>query len=126
MSAIIVEDGITGPPPEFSQANAYARGSSGVMGGFETFMGKVLAGKISYNHVSRKLLGGYNGQEGSLPESINQGEKHSYKFKHTLPVDWNKEYIYVVGVLLAPHGSVLNAVRSEYLPGHSYARPLFI
>ena len=126
LAGIVVEDGITGPPPIFDQSNSYSGGGAGPMGGYEDLPSPVPASIMVYNHVGRHLAGGYNGEEGSLPLSINSGESHTHTYTYTLPQEYNEEYVYVIGILVnAVTGEVLNAGRSLYLPGFDNGKPFF-
>ncbi|HRZ41725.1 MAG TPA: Omp28-related outer membrane protein [Bacteroidales bacterium] len=126
LAAIITEDGITGPSPQYNQANYYSGGASGYMGGFAMLPSSIPASIIAYNHVGRALLGGYNGQAGSVPATVPAGDTASYVFTYTLPANWRAEYIRVIGLLLRPDNTVDNAGKSLYLDGNSNAKPLFI
>lgn len=126
LAAVITEDGITGPSPQYNQTNQYSSGNYGPMGGFELLPQSIPANMIAYNHVGRKLLGGYNGQEGSVPASVSAGDTASYIFTFTLPAEWDENYIRIVGLLIAPDGTIDNAAKSFYLDGNSNAAPLFM
>lgn len=127
LAAIIKEDGVTGPSPQYNQTNStYSGGGSGVMGGFESLPSSIPAYMIAYNHVGRELLGGYNGQSGSVPASVSIGDTASYIFTYTIPASWNENYISVIGLLIKPDSTIDNAGRSPYLDGNSNAKPLFI
>lgn len=127
LAAIITEDGVTGPSPQYDQGNfIYSGGGSGPMGGFGYLPQTVPAYMIAYNHVGRELLGGYNGQAGSVPASVSAGDVVSYVFTYTIPATWNENNIRVVGLLLKPDNTVDNAGRSLYLDGNSNAKPLFL
>lgn len=126
LSAIVTEDGVTGPAPDFNQTNIYSGGGHGYMGGFELLPSVIPANMIAYNHVGRALLGGYNGQTGSVPPSVEAGDTASYTFTRRIPADWDENYIRVVGLLLAPDNTLDNAGRSTYLDGSNNATPLFM
>jgi len=46
VSAVVVEDGVTGTGPEWAQANAYSGGGFGPMGGFENMPDPVPASDL--------------------------------------------------------------------------------
>ena len=126
LAAIVVEDGVTGPSPSYDQSNSYSGGANGPMGGYEDLPSPVPASIMVYNHVGRHLPGGYEGDANSLPGNINAGETHSYTYNWNLPSDYREDYVHVVGVLVnALNGQVLNAGRSDYLPGFSNGKPFF-
>lgn len=124
-AAIITEDGITGPLPQYNQNNTYGGGTT-VMGGFEALPNPIPANMIAFNHVARKILGGYTGQSGSVPASVSAGDTASYTFTYNIPTTWNENNIKVVGLLFKPDNSIDNANVSSYLDGNTNAKPLFI
>jgi len=126
LSAVITEDGVTGPAPQYSQSNKYSGGAYGYMGGFELLPSTIPANMIAYNHVGRALLGGYNGQTGSVPAGVTAGDTASYTFTYTIPENWDKDYIRVAGLLIAPDNTIDNSGQSTYLDGSTNAAPLFM
>jgi thiol-disulfide isomerase/thioredoxin len=80
-AVIVLENGITG----YSQANFYAGGANGPMGGFESLPNPVPASQMVFDKVGRALLGGYNGVAGSVPSSITDGGIYSYTFNYVIP-----------------------------------------
>lgn len=124
LGGLVLEDAVTGQSG-YDQSNSYSGGS--FMGGFETLPNPVPANMIAYDHLSRYLLGGYDGAEGSIPSSVNSGETHSYTFNYTLSEEYNHEYIRVAAWLInSDNGQVLNAGKSQFLPGYDNAKPHFI
>ncbi len=125
LGAIVVEDGITGPAPQYDQSNAYSGGGI-FMGGYEELPSNVSANYMVYNHVGRELLGGYDGAEQSLPNDLEKDQTYKHSFTYEVPSDFNAEYLYVVGVMLDnANGKVLNAGKSSYLNGEKNAKPFF-
>ena len=125
LGAILTEDGITGPAPTYNQSNSYSGGSHGAMGGFENMPNPIPAERIAYDHVGRQLLSDYNGSEGSFPTSLAAGQTASYEFTYTLNTVYNYNYVRVIGILVAPDGTIDNAAQSLYLNGNDNAAPLF-
>ncbi len=126
LGAVIVEDGVTGPQPQYNQSNSYSGGTYGPMGGFETLPFFIPANMIAYNCVSRQLLGGYAGEPESLPELISAGETHDYTFSYILPEDRDEDLVYVIAWLIKPDGKIDNAIKSPYLNGNDNAKPVFL
>lgn len=124
LGGIIVEDGVHGPSPSYDQSNSYSGGSNGPMGGFENLPSQVPGYMISYNHVARELLGGYNGQSGSVPANVSAGDTASYTFTYTLPAAWNENMIRVIGVLIDPNNQIDNCNKSSFLDGSQNASPV--
>ncbi len=112
LNVAIVEDGVTGTGSGYAQANFYSGGSAGPMGGYENLPNPVPASQMVYNHVARAILGGFDGPANSLPASINAGEKHSFTFSYTLPSEFAYDQIKIVGMLIAPDGSIDNVTET--------------
>ena len=110
LGVIIVEDGVKGTESGYNQANYYAGGGSGVMGGYETLPNPVPAAQMEYKHVGRALLGGYAGQAGSVPTAITDGLEASYTFNYAVPATSDVNKMHAVVVLIdQADGSILNA-----------------
>ena len=124
-AAILIEDGVTGPAPSYNQSNSYSGGSHGPMGGYENLPNPIPAERIAYDHVGRQLLCDYNGVPGSFPSSLQASHDAHYEFTCTLDENWDYNYVSVIGLLIAPDGTVENAVKSFYLNGDNTAAPLF-
>ena len=124
-AAILTEDGVTGPAPSYNQSNSYSGGGHGPMGGVENLPNPIPANRIAYDQVGQQLLCDYNGVPGSFPSSLQASQYASYEFTCTLDEAWDYNYVSVIGLLIAPDGTVENAVKSFYLNGDSTAAPLF-
>jgi hypothetical protein len=63
-----------------------------------------------YDHVGRALLGTYNGQAGSVPTSLSDGQTASYTFNYTVPTTSIKSNMKAVAVLIdQTTGEIVNA-----------------
>lgn len=124
-AAILIEDGVTGPAPSYNQTNSYSGGNHGPMGGYENMPNPIPAERMAYDHVGRQLLCDYNGVPGSFPPSLQASQNAHYEFTCTLDENWDYNYVSVIGLLIAPDGTVENAVKSFYLNGDNTAAPLF-
>lgn len=110
LGVIIIEDDVTGTGAGYNQANAYAGGANGPMGGFESLPNPVPAAQMVYDHVGRALLGGYSGQANSVPVSITDGEVISYDFTYNVPATSNSAKMYAVALLIDnATGEIVNA-----------------
>lgn len=110
LAIILTEDGVTGTGFGYNQANAYAGGGNGPMGGYENLPSSVPASQMVYNHVGRELIGGFNGVTGSLPTDMVAGETYVYTFNPvTLDPDWDVNELNLVTILLNPQGHIVNA-----------------
>lgn len=106
-SVVLTEDNVTGTSSGYNQANYYAtRGQE--MGGFENKPNPVPAKDMVYNHVARALMGGYDGEEGSIPSTIKSGQEVEYTFNHTLPKEETKNYNLVIVLIDGSNGNVVN------------------
>lgn len=85
LAVIVTESGITGYP----QANYYAGGAQGPMGGYENLPNPVPGSQMVYDKVGRALLGGYNGVTNSVPTTIADGGVYSHTFNYTIPAGGN-------------------------------------
>lgn len=110
LGVIVVEDGVTGSASNYAQANYYAGGNQGSMGGYENLPNPVPASQMVYNHVGRELLGGYNGQSGSVPSTLTDGQEVNYTFNYTVPNAYDIDKLYGVVVLIDSNdGQIVNA-----------------
>ncbi|HNR85166.1 MAG TPA: Omp28-related outer membrane protein [Taishania sp.] len=100
MGVIITEDNVTGTTTGYNQANYYAGGGSGAMGGYESLPNPVLAANMVYNHVGRALIGGYDGQAGSIPAPVVDGQAVNYTFNYTVPSTSVKNNMTAIVVLI--------------------------
>jgi len=121
LGIIITEDGVTGTGDgtntnqlDYDQVNYYSGGGQGPMGGYEVLPDPVPATQMVYNHVGRALLGGFNGEAGSIPAVITDGQTVSYDFNYTIPATSNVDNINIVTVLIdQTDGSIVGASESS-------------
>jgi len=112
LAAVITEDGVTGTASGYAQANAYAGGSNGPMGGYELLPSPVPASQMVYDHVAREILPSFDGDPNSFPATVNAGEQHARTFTFTLAPEWDETKIKIIGLLIAPDGKIDNAGKS--------------
>ena len=110
LGVVVVENDVRGTTSGYNQTNYYANNAYGAMGGYESLPGTVPAAQMVYNHVARALLGGYDGQAGSISSTITDNVAQSYTFNYTVPSGYNasnmKAVILVIDQLT---GEILNA-----------------
>ena len=109
LAAVLVENGITGTTSGYNQANYYAGGGSGAMGGYESLPDPVPAAQMTYDHVGVALYGGYDGQANSITTPANANSSQSYTFTGSVGQSqaWN---LHVVGMLInSSTGEIMNA-----------------
>jgi len=112
-NAVISENDINKDEDGYSQTNYYAGGQSGKMGGYENLPKHIPAADMTYQHVARAILGGWDGTENSLPANISNGDEKSYTYTITVSNDWNPEKLDIIGFIVAEDGSILNAVKGD-------------
>ncbi|MBW7866908.1 MAG: Omp28-related outer membrane protein [Brumimicrobium sp.] len=108
VACVLTEDGVTGTAPGYAQANAYAGGGSGVMGGYESLPSTVPASQMVYDHVARVIKPSFNGGSGLIPNGVAAGESYTVCFNFTLPAAWNIDNMNIVGILFAANGRIDN------------------
>ena len=109
LAVVLTEDDLSGTTSEWAQANAYAGGSNGVMGGFELLPSPVPAAQMVYDHVARVIAPSFNGFANSFPATVNAGETHTVNYATILPASWDETKIHIIGLLIAPDGTIDNA-----------------
>lgn len=109
IACVLTEDGVTGTTSAYNQANAYAGGGNGAMGGFESLPNPVPAAQMVYDHVARKIAPSFGGFAGSFPATVNAGEVHTVNFTMVLPAEWDVTEMHIVGMLIDPTGKIDNA-----------------
>lgn len=114
-SAVLIENGVTGTGSGYNQANYYAGGGWGPMGGYELLPDPVPAEDMVYEHVARAIIGGFEGVEASLPETANYGETHSYNFSTIVDEEWDMNNIEVIGMLIDYETGFINNGTVDYL-----------
>lgn len=113
MALVIVEDSVTGTESGYNQANYYAGGGSGEMGGYENLPSTVPASQMVYDHVGRVILPSYGGHPNTYPASVTTGETFVHTFKIAIDPNWDMNYISIVGMVMAPNGLIENATRAH-------------
>ncbi len=111
-ACVLTEDEVTGTGSGWNQANAYAGGNNGVMGGFEALSNPVPAATMVYNHVARAIAPSFNGMANSYPATVNAGESYTMQVSFTLPTDWDETKIHIIGMIIDPAGNIDNAGRA--------------
>jgi hypothetical protein len=112
LAVVMVEDYVTGTSAAYNQANYYAGGGSGAMGGYENLADPVPAADMVYDHVGRALLGGYDGQSGSVPAVITDGAVANYTFNYTVPATSTLSNMHAVALLIdQSNGEIVNAAQ---------------
>lgn len=111
ISVVITEDGVTGTGNDYAQANNYAGGGQGMMGGYENLPNPVPASQMVYDHVARLQLGGFDGDAGSFPTTANNNDKPTFQYTGTASTNWDFNKLHAVALLLDMDngGQIVNA-----------------
>jgi hypothetical protein len=118
LNAVLVEDYVTGTGAGYNQVNYYSGGGLGEMGGFENLPNPVPAADMVYMDVARALPGGWEGIEGSLPDTVYAGETFSYEFFVALDESWDYNNMQIVGMLINNNsGEIENACVEDEIIG---------
>ena len=110
LGAIMSENNVVGTGPTFDQTNDYAGGTIGLMEGYELLTNPIPTSNMVYQYVGRTLLGGYNGQIGSVPTTITEGQSCQFAFSYTVPSTSVRSNMNVTFVLIDQvTGAIVNA-----------------
>jgi hypothetical protein len=108
---LITEDHVTGDGFDYRQANNYAGGGQGPMGGWEVLPNPASGNDIEFNHTLRAAPAGYSGDATIIPSSIKAGETYNYSTTIDIPAAWDNTELNVAVVILdlGNGGAALNA-----------------
>ncbi len=109
VSLVLTEDGVTGTGSDWAQANAYAGGGNGDMGGYEDLPSPVPASQMVYDHVARLLSPSFAGVPDAFMGNMDANDVTTHNFTFVLPADWDENNMHIVAMVLAPDGTVDNA-----------------
>jgi archaellum component FlaF (FlaF/FlaG flagellin family) len=102
LACVITEDDVKGTESKYAQANYYAGGGQGKMGGYESLPNPVPASSMVYNHVARAIIPHFSGAS-VFPSSITAGTKYTSTFTFDIS-GYNKDKIHIIGMLFGPDG----------------------
>lgn len=109
LSVILTEDHVTGTTSGYSQANAYAGGGNGPMGGYENLPSTVPASQMVYDHVARALISPFNGAPSSIPVDAVDGQSYTFQMPdYTIPSDFDIANLHIVTLLINSQNQVVN------------------
>ncbi len=110
LSVVITEDGVTGTGSAWAQANNYAGGTQGPMGGYENLPNPVPATLMVYNHVAREIVNGWSGMP--FISDLNFGDVASSTLTYTVPQGINERELHAMVLVTDPVTSeVYNAAQ---------------
>ena len=81
----VIENDVHGDSARYNQDNAYAGGSRGEMGGFESLPSVIPYTQMWYQEVARHSFDSATGVEGSIPPVLEAGVPVSFDYTYTMP-----------------------------------------
>jgi hypothetical protein len=119
IAMVITEDGLSGTTTDWAQANAYAGGANGDMGGFENLPNPVPAASMVYDHVARIISPSFNGLPNAFTGAMMAGNNTVHNFSVSVPDTWNLDNIHIVTMVIAPDGTIENAMSTTLAEAES-------
>jgi len=112
MACVLTEDSVKGTGSTWSQANAYAGGANGVMGGYELLSNPVPFTKMQYDHVARIICPSFEGYANAFGASADSGASVTHTYTYVLPTNWRTNKMHIINMLINPSGTIENASNS--------------
>lgn len=100
VSLVLAEDDVKGTTSGYNQANAYAGGGNGPMGGYELLSNPVPASQMVYDHVARAVSGLRTNADNSFTGTYAPGDKVVKTFSFELGDTWKKENMHIIPILM--------------------------
>jgi hypothetical protein len=113
IACVLTQDSVRGTGSAWNQANAYAGGLNGAMGGYESLPNPVPASRMRYDHVARIITPSFTGHPNAFANTTNAGDSVTYTFTYTLPTTWLDRKMNIVGIMFKPDGTIENASLSN-------------
>ncbi|MBK8625746.1 MAG: choice-of-anchor J domain-containing protein [Saprospiraceae bacterium] len=111
---VVVEDGVKGTTTGYRQANNYADGAAGPMGGYESLPNPVPAAQMVYNEVARAIPFGFNGKNDVIPAKVNEGDVFLFSVDYTAPSAQKIDNLHsVLFVVNNKTGEIINGAKTE-------------
>ncbi len=103
INAVITEDSVTGEGEFWAQHNYYS-GSEDLIDwegiNWKNLPDPVPAQDMVYMDVARKLFGGWDGTEGSIPDTVVDGTTYTQSYSYIVPDTVNEKYLNVIGMVI--------------------------
>lgn len=113
-ACVLTQNDAHGTTSEYDQSNYYSGGGYGPMGGFENLPDPVPAAQMYFDFVAREILGGFNGEPGSLPGNIEANSVYDYTFTYTIPMIYNVSNMKAIVLLINyATGEIMNAKSTD-------------
>jgi hypothetical protein len=104
VSAVLTEDFVRGTGAGWSQANAYAGGGNGPMGGYEALPNPVPANLMRYDHVARAIAGASKSPSNTFTANLSPGERQIMNFNITVPANINMDNTHLTIIVFGTSG----------------------
>ncbi len=112
VACVLTEDSVRGTGSAYNQANAYAGGTYGPMGGYELLANPVPANRMVYDHVARIISPNFYGYENAFGANADSGQSVTHTLTYSLPASWRLNKINIIGVIFDENGMASNASKS--------------
>lgn len=116
LALVITEDHVTGTTADYNQANHWAGGNYGPMGGYENKPNPVPAADMRYDFVARGIYPAPDGAPASLPAQLVHNQNYPATLTTTLDGSWDKSRIKAILLLLRMSDSTILNSTQVYLP----------
>ncbi|HNQ13018.1 MAG TPA: Omp28-related outer membrane protein [Bacteroidia bacterium] len=120
-NCVVIEDNITGNTSGYNQVNYYSFQSqniplTGAGHNWQAEPNPVNFANMEYDHVGRAILGGFDGQAGSLPGTVVENNTYNHGFNYTLLANQNPANMHVIA-WVSDYSSkyILNANKGDVL-----------
>lgn len=110
----LIEDSIVGNGFAYDQANIYAGGGLGMLGGFENLPDPIPYNDIVYNQVARELPFGFKGRDDLLGINYVLNDSPSFGFEVDIDSNYILENASIVVMIADGDGEILNAEKINF------------
>lgn len=108
LAFVLIEDSVTGTGNGWNQANSYAGGGRGPMGGYESKPNPVPASQMVYDHVGRIIYPNFNGLANAFGSTVNVNDSFTHNFEVTIDPSWEINELKIGALLIEPNGRINN------------------
>lgn len=113
ITLVLTEDDVTGTGSQWAQANAYAGGANGPMGGYELLPSPVPANQMVYDHVARIISPSFAGMSNAFEATMDVNDEFIHNWSLELPDTWDETTMHIIVMVIAPDGTIDNASSSS-------------
>lgn len=112
---VVVEDFVKGTASGYNQANAYAGGNAGPMGGYENLPNPVPASQMTYQEVGRALPFGFGGSPNFIDTMVVETDVFPFSFEYSIPTAQKEKNVYAVVMVTDESGAIIGAEKTDAL-----------